>query len=150
MKKIIILIFLLDNARTNFAQWLKSAGTATKTIHGIGINGSHIFSGTNYGVWQSTDNGASSYSSTTGIGNYVGRAFANIGTYVFAGCIPGVYISTDYGANWTLKNTGITNGFTISMFEHATDIYAGTSDGGVFKSADMGNTWTEMNTGLTN
>ncbi len=149
MGKFIFLFILLLLAQHNFAHWQQSAGTATKTIHGLGINGSHIFSGTNYGVWQSTDNGASSYSSTTGIGNYVGRAFANVGTYVFAGCIPGVFLSTDYGANWTLKNSGITNGFTLSMFEHATDVYAGTSNGGIFKSADIGNTWTEMNTGLT-
>ena len=41
------------------------------------------------------------------------------------------FLSTDYGANWTVVNTGLTNKDVRSLAVFGTNIFAGTSNGGV-------------------
>ena len=60
------------------------------------------------------------------------------------------FISTDNGATWKAINSGLTNLNVLSVVENGSNIYAGTTEGGVFQSKDKGATWKAMNTGLAN
>jgi hypothetical protein len=63
-----------------------------------------------------------------------------------------VFLSTNSGANWTAADTGLTNkyvtAFAMTPASGGTNIFAGTSGGGVFLSTDGGADWTPVNNGL--
>ncbi|MEW6363374.1 MAG: hypothetical protein AB1714_01905 [Acidobacteriota bacterium] len=64
----------------------------------------------------------------------------------------GAFKSTDGGQTWDPVNTGLTYS-SISCLagdpSRATEVLAGTYDGGVYKTTDGGVTWNAVNTGLT-
>ena len=82
-------------------------------------------------------------------GGYVG-CFTVSDTHLFAGTGVGVFLTTNNGSSWTEVNTGLTNTSVTSLAVSATNLFAGTWNGGVFLSTNNGTSWTEVNNGLTN
>ena len=121
-----------------------------------------IFAGTDgYGIFKSSDGGASWSAVNTGLTNQTVLALALSPGYtsdhiLFAGTWGGgVFKSTDGGASWSAVNTGLTNQqvYALALSPGYTSdhiLFAGTWGGGVFKSTNCGASWSVANTGLTN
>jgi photosystem II stability/assembly factor-like uncharacterized protein len=99
-----------------------------------------------YGIWKSTDGGASWNPSNTGIGNRVALEIlmdpTNHNTLV-AATNDGIWKSIDGGASWVVKKTG--GDFKCMIFKpvaNSATLYAATSSA-FFRSVDMGETWAE-------
>ena len=70
-------------------------------------------------------------------------------------CGYGVFLSTDNGASWTAADSGLTNTSVSSLAVSttgtgATNIFAGTQNGGVFRSTNSGKSWTLPSARLSN
>jgi photosystem II stability/assembly factor-like uncharacterized protein len=61
-----------------------------------------------------------------------------------------VFASTDDGSTWTEMDTGLTGMHTglTSFATNGSDIYAGTTPGGVFRTTNSGATWTSSSSGM--
>ncbi len=99
---------------------------------------STIYTGTDGGLFKSTDGGASWSASNNGLTNTHISALA-IGpetpSTIYAGIDGGVFKSTDGGASWSASNNGLTNTHISALAigpETPSTIYAGTIGGGVF------------------
>ena len=94
------------------------------------VSGTNLFAGTSgAGVFLSTNNGAS-----WTVVNNSNSAYAVVasGTNLFASIGGTVFLSTDNGTSWTDVNTGLTES-VLSLVVFGTNIFAGTSDGGVWR-----------------
>lgn len=60
-----------------------------------------------------------------------------------------MFLSTDSGNTWNAFNNGLTETDILSLLIDGTNLFAGTSGGGVFLSTNNGNNWTAINNGLT-
>lgn len=107
--------------------------------------------GTSYGVWKSTDGGATWNAANNGMGNLMAVELwmsPNDHNTLVAATNNGIWKTTDGGANWTQK---LNSGQFTDMKVHPTNaniMYAASMDK-YFRSADMGNTWTQITSGLT-
>jgi len=116
-----------------------------------------------FGVFLSTDNGASWTASSNGLPEHVSvQAFAVSpngagGTNLFAGTDPyGVFLSTDNGGSWTAVNTGLpkyTRVISLAVYSTnppraSTTLLAGTIEEGLLVSTNNGTNWTAINNGL--
>jgi photosystem II stability/assembly factor-like uncharacterized protein len=115
-------------------------------------SGDANYYGTSFGIWKSTDGGATWNQSNTGIGNRLAVDIwmdpAN-NKVLIAATNDGIWKSTDAGVNWTVKKSG---GDFKSMKVKPNDtkiMYAVTSSA-LFRSADMGETWTAITLPATN
>ncbi len=106
--------------------------------------------GDNYGIWKSTDGGATFAPSNTGIGNRMAvEIIMDPGNHnkLVAATDDGIWKTTDAGATWTETLVG---GDFRSMKQKPGStvvLYAAT---GVdfYRSTDMGSTWTHITTGV--
>ncbi len=103
-----------------------------------------------YGVFKSTNAGASWTISNTGMGNRtVGRLIIdpNNASTLLAACNGGIYRSTNAGASWTQVFSG---GFfkDIVFKPNNSNVVYATKDGLLYRSLNNGQTWTAMTTGL--
>jgi len=111
-----------------------------------------------WGVFKSTDGGATWQAVNEGLTNHKVQALAldpRAPDTVYAGTYGGgVFKSTNGGATWQAYNEGLatdTKVLTLTVDPQASGtIYIGTSEKGVFKSTDDGVTWPAANDGLTN
>ncbi len=119
----------------------------------------HVFVGTEFSIFRSTNHGESWVELKTGLTQPDIRAIAvNSQGHIFFGAwagARGIYRSTDEGVNWERRSQGLTNGFVISLAINAHgDIFAGT-DGSfgppgaakVFRSTDNGESWAPISDG---
>lgn len=109
-----------------------------------------------YGVWKSTDGGATWKAANAGMGYklvdeiVMSPTDANV---LLAATNLGIYKSTNGGTSWTLKKQG--GEFTDMILKpnaRTRTVYAATKNG-FFVSRDMGDTWTEVilsSAGITN
>ena len=114
----------------------------------MGSVGTAVFAQTNYGLFLSTDSGATWVLDTTGMGYQNIHSFVNNGSNFFASSDQGVFITTDTGATWSSVNTGLT-GLAVTSLAAKDNFLFATTSMGVFISADDGANWMEFNTGLT-
>lgn len=103
-----------------------------------------------YGVWWSTNGGATWVPRNTGMGNReVYEILMDPGNpnILIASCLDRVYRSTDLGANWTLVYSGGED-FKDLAFKPGDPniVYAASND--FFRSADNGQTWTQVTSGV--
>ena len=117
-------------------------------ISALGINGSHIFVGNPYGIYVSSDIGAT-WDQIIAFGPsqphyYTAlHAFAFIGSNVFVGKDDGLYMATDNGTSW--RGLYGLAGSAVRTFQvNGTDLFAGTSLG-VLVSNDTGRSWKSVN-----
>lgn len=103
-----------------------------------------------YGVFKSTNSGASWSISNTGMGNRtVGRLIIdpkNTST-LLAACNGGIYRSTNSGSTWTQTYSG---GFfkDILFKPNNSNVVYATKDGLLYRSVNNGQTWSALTTGL--
>ena len=131
-------------------RWQPIVGPNWGGIQSLAKSGSTLFAGaTGFGVFRSTDNGATWTQLNMGILNSNIRSLGVSGSTLLVGTFFGMFRSTDNGATWAAANTGITNSNVYALTVNGSTIFAGTG-GGVFRSQDNGLNWTPMNTGIPN
>ncbi|MDP2175691.1 MAG: PKD domain-containing protein [Bacteroidota bacterium] len=102
-----------------------------------------------FGVFKSTNGGASWFQSNTGMGNRtVGKLIINPSntSVLLAATNNGIYRSTNAGSNWTQIITG--NFKDIVFKPNNSDIVYATRDGILFRSLNNGLTWVSITNGL--
>ncbi|MCE3297058.1 MAG: two component regulator propeller domain protein [Crocinitomicaceae bacterium] len=117
-------------------------------VYSLAKIGTKIFAGSSapYGVYVSTDNGASWSPANTGItsacavtslavsGNMLIASTGNpLNGFGCAASYVGVFVSDDFGASWTDINQGLDNYNVRTSAVGATDLFIGTTQGGVWK-----------------
>ncbi len=115
-----------------------------------------LYAGTSHGVARSADGGATWDPRISAVRTYdgaapqvgVGHVFALAADslrsgIVYAGTADGVYKSTNYGTNWVLYSSNL-HYVVLSLAvdpQQSSNVYAGTSGGGVFRSSNGGISW---------
>jgi len=100
-----------------------------------------------YGVFKSTDGGASWNTSNTGMGNIIVADILvdkNNRTNIVACGSTGLYLSTNSGAQWVKKHTSGSWMEQIVRLGNSDTLYAVSGDS-LFSSYDFGNTWSVRN-----
>jgi len=110
----------------------------------------HIIAGSNWGIFRSTDEGATWQAATT----YLASVYSLISVennILFAGATFGVYKSIDYGNTWAQVGTFNNHQVSDIVIDKNGCIYANVfyRGYGVYLSKDQGVTWEQMNVGLT-
>jgi len=107
-------------------------------------------SGSDFGVYQSTDNGQS-WSDLGSLSMVNALAVSPASSSVlFAATDYGLMMSTDGGAGWA-QSGSFYNVYTVIFdSQNPQTLYASTAFDGVFKSVDGGANWTAINTGFPN
>ena len=142
------------------AKWTSLTNTY---VISLAVSGTNLFAGTafpwgpnapiNFGgsVIRFTDSGTSwteGWGGGVGLPNTRFYCLAVNGTNIFAGSDSGLFRSTDNGAVWTAVNTGRGCLGVRSIFVDGTNLFAGTTGGGVYLSTNNGTSWTSASTGL--
>lgn len=131
---------------TNTGIWSPAnTGLNEKNVYSIVVNGNTLFLGTNSGIFQSTNDGAS-WSLITGTQFVYFYALVASGNMMFAGSNLGTYVSKDNGSTWKFDVTGIDgleNKIIKALIVNDNTVYAGTSSGGVWTRSVN-----DFNTGL--
>lgn len=126
---------------------------ATFTVAVDPLEGGHLLAGTEkYGLWRSTDSGATWSSSSGLIPGQVYALAKSGGTapVLYAGTTTGLYLSRDAGKHWQ-QATGVA---IPSVQSVAVDpvlpqvAYVGSAAGGLYQTLDFGLTYTLLNSGL--
>jgi hypothetical protein len=129
----------------NGTNWSNYAMSNNHWIYSFAINSNYMYTGTqSYGVYYSTDNGASWTQSFLNDKTIYSLAVNN--NFVIAGSSGnGIYYSTDNGLIWSQSNI---NNLSVNCIKYdGTTVYAGTGNG-LYKSINNGANWTQI--GLSN
>lgn len=105
-----------------------------------------------YGVYKSTDGGATFFSSNSGIGNRMALELLmkpDDHNTIIAATDDGIFKTVDGGANWVEKKAN--GAFTDMVFkpDHDGVIYAVDYDGNYFRSSDWGESWDDLSGEIT-
>jgi photosystem II stability/assembly factor-like uncharacterized protein len=133
---------------TRAASWT-THGPASKVIKAVAISPqdtSVIFAGAfGWGVFRSTDGGASWTNSRVGmINSYVRSLAALSSSVVFCGTNDGVYKSIDSGSTW---NRVVGTPFSVRSLAYdakSGNLYAAAYGSGLYKTTDQGASWTNI------
>jgi len=111
--------------------------------------GSRIFSGTESGIYFSTNAGVNWIQSNNGINALNINALESDGTNVYAGAeMTGVFFSADLGNNWINKNNGelsLENFSVLKLLTNGLNVYAVTNgNGGLLRTTNGGNYWSKV------
>jgi len=111
-------------------------------VHALAVDDSSIFagtqnhgSGTQGGIYLSTNNGNNWTEVSTGVTNKNITALCIKDSSLFAGTQNGVFMTTNSGASWTDVSIGLTNKNINTLAINDNFIYAGINGGGVWKRA---------------
>jgi photosystem II stability/assembly factor-like uncharacterized protein len=102
----------------------------------------NIYAGSNYGLYFSSDNGATFTQFQALPPNYVYDLLINADGTLLAGTGAGIFSSTDRGVTWTYLATSSVNAFALK--KTANGNYFEASNQGVFQSTDHGATWAKI------
>ena len=116
----------------------------------LGTGDANYYGG-DFGIWKSTDAGASWTQSTTGLGNLLPIEILMSPTnnsILVTATQNGIYKSTTAGASWSVVKAG--GDFTDMQFQpgSSTTLYAVTHSQ-FWKSTDFGSTWVQTTAGVT-
>ena len=90
------------------AQWVQTKGPYGGIVSCFALSGTNLFTGTEAGVFLSTDNGSHWTAVDSGLTNTNVSALTVIGTNLFAGTDGGIFLSVNNGTSWTAVNSGLT------------------------------------------
>lgn len=116
----------------------------------LGTGDANYYDG-DFGIWKSTDAGATWTQSTTGLGNLLPIEILMSPTnnsVLVTATENGIYKTTNAGASWSLVKAG--GDFTDMQFQpgSSTTLYAVTHSQ-FWKSTDFGSTWVQTTAGVT-
>ncbi|HMA64406.1 MAG: WD40/YVTN/BNR-like repeat-containing protein [Fibrobacterota bacterium] len=133
---IIIVLF----AYQSFAQWTQTSGLWGGQVRDIAVNNGAIFTGTEHGLFISTDNGDNwARINNCPIG---GGTFAVKDNAVYASTWDSFFVTNDKGKNWTDLSAGLPPNCELFTFAIKGDtIFAGFDDDPIHFSTDNGHTW---------
>jgi photosystem II stability/assembly factor-like uncharacterized protein len=158
----VVVLILVQGS--SFGQWVPT-GFPQIEAKCLAAKDGILFGGTwGYGVYRSTDNGATWTVVNNGLPDFYARwvyalavvpSSSGVGSNLFAAMeYGGVFRSTDDGANWVAVNSGfgvarsfVTLGFAGSTLLAGCAHQLGSS--GVYRSVDDGGSWTICNRGFT-
>ncbi len=141
----------------NGENWQNISGTLSGiTVNAIGSNASnHIFAGTNFGAYRSTDGGQTWNVLANFPATVVNDFIVDDNGIVFAGTSTGVFESTDGGDSWAEINTNLSTTFVTDLAlgpssnkQARTELFAATAGGGVFRYDRLLSSWIAYLTGL--
>lgn len=104
-----------------------------------------------YGVYKSTDGGATWSASNTGMGNLtVGMMILHPTDplIILAATSSGIYKTTNGGTSWTRKSSNTSNYKDIKFKPGDPSVVYATEGGRFYRSADTGETWTQITSGV--
>lgn len=135
-----------DDGRT----WNAGGFSSSRFPSAIGVSASGtVLVGTgNYGIYRSTDNGATFAIASVWPADRGFHAFAASGETVFAGTQYGIYRSTDDGIHWTEPDTSVSRITVVDMCAAGTAVYAASANK-VIRTTDNGETWHAVGAGRT-
>jgi len=141
MKTLILISFLLFSVhfQSSNAQWQQVYGSPY--IYSLCVSGTEIYTGTAYGLFKSTNNGAN-WQQTSLNSNLTALSIAPSGSNILAGTYTGgIHVSTNGGTNW--MQSSLTNKVTRSFLSSGGITFAGTEYNGIYTSTDNGMNWTQ-------
>ncbi|MFN8359885.1 MAG: T9SS type A sorting domain-containing protein [Candidatus Kapaibacterium sp.] len=105
-------------------------------INCFAVNGNTLFTGTNNGIYRSTNNGENWERINTGLrGDTIVLCLTVSGSTVFAGTSKGgIFRSTDNGDSWIPKNTTLIVTPVNALAVRGTTIFAATQGEGIFRA----------------
>ena len=111
----------------------------------MGVSGTNIFAGTEYGVFCSIDSGTNWVEVNTGLPAIAPViSLDTLGTTLFAGTYGyGVFFTTDNGNSWTTSSIDATPSYVSAFAVVGTNIFVGSLEGSVFLSTDTDAYWTD-------
>jgi hypothetical protein len=123
-------------------------------VNSIVCDATHLYAGTENGVFQSTDNGDTWTTINHGLTNQNVSVLIFDDSYLFAGTWGGGVFRTElHDTSWTEINTGLTNMDITSFAIDGDNFFAGTwqgaVNGGIFLSKNNGDHWSLVSDALT-
>jgi hypothetical protein len=118
-------------------------------VNALAVSGKNVFAGLSmYGVYLSTDSGASWTQVNAGLTSRNVISFGLSGENLFAGTrAGGVFISTNNGTSW--NQTALSGHYVHSIAVLDTTLFAGTEGNGVFRLTNTDSGWTVIDSNLT-
>ncbi|MGA7159714.1 MAG: T9SS type A sorting domain-containing protein [Bacteroidota bacterium] len=149
MKKSILILLLFLRVMVLHAQWRQlPVGSPLAGLSAVAVADSNVFVGSSgglYGIYLSTNNGATWTSTDFGI-LYKTLCFTVKGSEFFAGTTnKGVIVSSDSGKTWTQCNPAFSATVNALAIKDSIIFAGGT---GMFRSTDDGASWTTIENGL--
>jgi photosystem II stability/assembly factor-like uncharacterized protein len=145
-------VFKSTDGGNNFALTGSFSGTPYY-VYSVAVhqtNSNYVYAGTLYGVYRSTDGGATWAQASTGNYNYSISTTPVNANLLYSGGYGIIYRSTDAGATWASSSTGLAgyafNGLAASRTV-ATRVYAANNTD-YYRSTDAGVTWAFAHNGL--
>jgi len=132
------------------AQWTPTNGVSGGFIWCITSSSSNLFAGTfGYGIFKSTDNGASWNPCINGLKNTYVFSLTTSGSNIIAGTWLGIYYSSNNGDTWNVGDTVLTASkivYAVSTLGTTGTVFAGTS---YHNASDPKTTFISTNYGIT-
>ncbi len=151
MKHLFTLLLLTLTFDISHAQWTKTEGPYQSNIISFAENNDSLYAvDQGFGVFLSTDNGASWTSMRNGLPTSftVFHDMTIADNDMFLGTDQGAFLSSDGGANWTAINTGFAaNTKVYVLLKDRNTVYAGTRDG-IYTTINNGGNWAFASTGM--
>ncbi len=159
-----LILLLLSTERSN-SQWVKTGfPDSLGWVHALAVDNGILFAGTwGYGIYRSTDGGATWESANGGLPTFysewvydiISAASTGGGTCLYAGFeYGGIYRSTDEGNSWEPVNTGLHLDINIlALCSAGTTLLSAVAQepgqDGVYRSVNDGGNWAIQNGGFT-
>lgn len=150
-KIIFIIIFLIANINSLYAQWsnIPIGLPKGKRVYSLATDNKIIFAGIEKnGIYQSTNDGSAWEKLENDFSKETVYAILCFNSLVFAGGETNLYVSNDNGSSWNESNNGLPKNFQvkkISAYKNYLYVYCSysMSSNGLFYSSNNGKSWHE-------
>ena len=140
-------VYLSTNNGTSWT----AAGLATQQIWAFAVSGTNLFVGDNFGIWNTTDNGAGWRSASTGLSNVNVISFAVIGNNLIAGTSGngsfrrGLYEMIPYPRTWLPQTSPLgTQSLGQVQFVSSTEGWVVAGNGKLLHTTNAGTNWDKV------